>query len=232
MKTIWQRYIYAELLKTTIFFLVCFFLLFVAIDYSVHMQGFLRSAHLSFLDVATYYGFRFIKNCDLLIPLALLVATIKLLRGMNHRNELLALQAAGLPLKRLMRPFLIVALFATIMNLAIAEWLFPASLQFNEQFQTSHLKSTSEEVRLERVRVLDLKDGSRLTFHSFDNKTATFHDLFWIRSLDDIWRIKTLTIDREHPKEAPVASYVDHIKRGEDGGLHKIASYPAMRLES
>ncbi|MBS3904492.1 MAG: LptF/LptG family permease [Simkania sp.] len=231
MRTIWQRYLYSEILKITALFLLCFFLLFVTIDYSVHMQGFLRSQSLGLFSIVIYYSYLFIKHCDLLLPLALMVATIKVLKGMNRQNELLALQAAGLPLKHLMRPFLIVALLATALNFAVAQYLLPVSLQFTDTFQDKHLKRSSSEDRANRIRVLELKDSSKLAFERFDRKTSTFHDLFWIRSIDDIWRIKQLKIDQEHPQEAPLGHFVDHIQRASDGGLHKVASYSTLRLE-
>ena len=233
MRMLWERHLYKEILKFSALFLSCFFLLFVAIDYSVHMQAFVRGQHgLHFMEVAIYYGFQFIRRCDLLLPLALLVATIKLLRNMSERHELLALQVAGLPLKRLLRPFLIVAAVATLINFAIAELLLPHSLKFSSDFKEQHLKNLPKQEQRGRVRVLELKDGSRLAFQSFDRTKTTFHDLFWIRSTDDIWRIKTLKLDQEHPQDPPIGSYVDHIKRCQDGGLHKIASYPILQMEA
>ena len=232
MRMLWERHLYKEILKFSGFFLSAFFFFYVALDYSVHMQAFLRGKQLlHFTDILIYYGFQFIRRCDLLLPLALLVATIKILRTMSERHELLALQVGGLPLKRLLRPFLITALFATLLNFTIVQSLLPASLNFSSNFKEQHLKNLPKQERRGRVRVLELKDNSRLAFQSFDRKELTFHDLFWVRSTDDIWRIKTLKLDREQPQNAPLASHVDHIKRGQDGGLHKVASYPSIHLE-
>lgn len=226
---IWQRYLYKEILKVIFLSLFCFFLLFVVIDYSVHMRGFLRMKHLDLLMIAAYYGLQFIRHLDILFPLALLVASIKVLRSMSEKHELLALQAAGLPLKRIMRPFLVIASLAVAANFCMAEFLLPTSNSYAENFQTSYLKRPISEKS--RLRVLELKDGSRLAFHSFDGQTATFHDLFWIRSTDDIWRIKSLQLDKNRPKEAPLCYFADHICRTQEGGLHKIESYEEIRLE-
>jgi lipopolysaccharide export system permease protein len=232
MSMLWERYLYKEILKFSAFFLAAFFCFYVAIDYSVHMQAFLRGKHLlQFIDIVIYYGFQFIRRCDLLLPLALLVSTIKILRTMSERHELLALQVGGLPLKRLLRPFLVTALFSTLLNFVVVQSLLPASLNFSSNFKDEHLKNLPKQEKRDRVRVLELKDSSKLAFQRFDRAELTFHDLFWIRSTEDIWRIKTLKLDREHPQNPPLASHVDHIRRGDDGGLHKIASYPSIRLE-
>ncbi len=233
MQMLWERYLYKEILKLSALFLICFFILFVTIDYSAHMQAFIRGQQrINILEIAGYYGIQFIRRSDLLLPLALLVATIKILRTMSERHELLALQVAGLPVKRLMRPFLLVAIISTLSNFAIAEFLLPRSLKFSSEFKEQHLKNLPKQEQRGRVRVLELKDGSRLAFQSFDGSKAIFHDLFWIRSTDDIWRIKTLELDREHPQNPPIGIHVDHIQRCQDGGLHKIASYPAIHLEA
>jgi lipopolysaccharide export system permease protein len=227
-KMLWQRYLYKEALKTLILSLFCFFVLFAVIDYSVHMRNFLRIKQIDPLMIVAYYGLQFIKHLDILLPLSLLVATIKVLRTMSERHELLALQAAGVPAKRIVLPFLSMALAAVCLNFAGAELFLPASTKYTENFQTTYLKRSTFEK--DRLRVLELKDGSRLAFQHFDNTTTTFHDLFWIRSVDDIWRIKSLKLDRNNPTAPPLCNYVDHITRGNDGGLHKVDSYEEIRL--
>jgi len=229
-KMLWQRYLYKETLKTILLSLICFFIIFTVIDYSVHMRGFLRSKQTDPLLIALYYGLQFIKHLDILLPLALLVATIKVLRSMSEKHELLALQAAGIPSKRIVTPFLFLAMTAVVCNFATTEFLLPASTKYTDQFQTSYLKRDSS--GKDRIRVLELKDGSRLAFQHFDAKTTTFHDLFWIRSTDDLWRIKTLKLDMNNPKAPPLCSHADHITRGSDGGLHKVDSHNEILLEA
>ncbi len=228
---LWERYVYKETLKVIALLLICFFLLYVAIDSSIHLQGLLRNKQITFLQVSFYYAFQFIKRADLLLPLAILVGAIKVLRNMSEKHELLALQVAGLSAKRIVRPFLVLSLASTLCTFAIAEFFLPGSLRFTDEFYALHLKPHSPEEAKARVGMLELKDGSRLAYHTFDSATTTFEDVFWIRSTDDIWRIKTLKLDREQPQAPPVASFVDHIARGPDGGLHKIASFPSIRLE-
>jgi len=230
MRTIWERYVVFETLKVFALFLGCFLGLFIAIDYSIHMQRFLHSQAIRVPDIALYYGLQFIKRANLLVPLSLLVATIRVLTSLSASRELLALQAGGVSLKRILRPLIILGVIAALFNIYNAEFLLPKATTFIDNFSASHLKPPSEK-RNARLRVVDLKDGSRLAFQKFDPKTTTFHDLFWIRSTDDIWRIKTLTLDAKQPKEAPTGYFVDHISRGSDGGLHKTTSYSAIRLE-
>lgn len=230
LNTIWERHLLLETLKIFFLFLGCFLAIYIAIDYSIHMQRFMHSQALRIADVALYYGLQFIKRAHLLIPLALLVATIRVLTSLSSSRELLALQAAGLPLRRILRPFLVLGIAAAAFNLYNAQYLLPRATDFIDTFSASHLKQPSERKNA-RLRVVDLKDGTRLAFQKFDNHSTTFHDLFWIRSSDDIWRIKSLKLDRSQPNQSPVGYYVDHMTRGPDGGLHKTASYTSLTLE-
>src|SRR5215468_3334694 len=124
---IWQRYLIREILKVFFLFLGCFFFLYALIDYSMHMQDFFADKRIQIIHITVYYFFHFVKRADLLIPLALLIATLKVLFSLNARGELIALQSSGLPRKKILRPFFIIAVMCTLFNLASAEFLLPSS---------------------------------------------------------------------------------------------------------
>ena len=98
---IWKRYILCEILKVFFLFLGCFFFLYSLIDYSLHMQDFIIDKRIQISHITTYYLFQFIKRADLLIPLALLISTLKVLFSLNSRGELIALQSSGVPAKKI-----------------------------------------------------------------------------------------------------------------------------------
>ena len=117
LASIWQRYLFREILKVFFLFLGCFFFLYSIMDYSLHMQDFFvdKQIHLDHLFI--YYFYQFIKRADLLIPLAFLIATLKVLFSFNARGELVALQASGLSSRKILRPFFLFAssaLFSTL----------------------------------------------------------------------------------------------------------------------
>lgn len=71
------------------------------------MQNFMQDTRVTFSHIFLYYLFEFIKRADLLIPLAVLITTIKVLFALNIKGELVALRASGLSLKVILRPFFI-----------------------------------------------------------------------------------------------------------------------------
>lgn len=219
---IWQRYFLKEILKIFGLFLFAFYLLYALVDYSTHMQDFIKNNQIQIGELFLYYSFQFLKRATLLIPLAILVATIKVLSTFNAHRELVALQTSGIPFKKLMGPFFLVAGICTLFNYCSAEFLLPNSLNFIDKFNASHFKHSYKEKGKEPLRVIHLKNQSKLIYQSYDAETESFFDAIWIASSDHLWRIKYLKDDPEHA----MGQYVDHLARNSKGFFEKVESFP------
>lgn len=222
---IWQRYFLKEFFKIFSLFLFCFYFLYVAIDYCSHIQDFFQNNKVQVSKICLYYLFQFVKRADLLIPLALLVSTIKVLYSFNQHFELLAFQIGGIKLKKLMRPILTVALLATTFNLALEEFVLPKSLNSIDRFYDAHLRHTYGN-RKEPLHVLHLNDSSKLVYQFYDSSKESFFDVVWIKNSGDIWRMKYLKADPQNP----LAQYVDHLQRNKDGFFEKKESAKELLL--
>ncbi len=62
---------------------------------------------------------------DQLGPVLILLSGVISLGILNHSNELTALKAGGIPLRLIIRPFLVGAVLFTLLFVAAAEWLLP-----------------------------------------------------------------------------------------------------------
>jgi lipopolysaccharide export system permease protein len=155
------------------------------------------------------------------LPLALLVATIKVLTSLNIKHEWMVLQVTGLRTRRLLRPFFVMAIFCSLFNWANFQYLLPTSLHAIEQFHVKNFKHSHRAQRQELMHILKLKDRSKLLYQSYDAQKEGFFDVLWIRSVDDIWRIKFLNAD----PAKPIGHYVDHLTRNKEGFLEKKDSY-------
>ncbi len=214
---IWERYFLREIFKVFGLFLFGFFFLYAAIDYSLHMQDFLKDKRLQITDLFVYYGFQFIKRAPLLLPLALLVSTIKVLTSFNAHRELVALQASGLPFKKLMKPFFFVAALCTLFNVVSSEFFLPRSLTYLDRFYDKHLKHTKYTQKRHPIHILTLKDSSKLIYQTHDKEKELFIDVIWLQSANEIWRMRYLSAN----PEAPEGKFVDHLVRTPDGLLEK-----------
>jgi lipopolysaccharide export system permease protein len=185
------------------------------------MQDFIIDKRIQTLHLAIYYLFQFVKRADLLIPLSLLISTLKVLFSLNAHGELIALQASGLSVKKILRPFFFIALLCTLFNLASSQWLLPSSLNFLDRFRVQHFKHSERGHRKEPVHVILLKDRSKIVYQMEDKEKRLFLDVFWIRSVDEIWRIQSLCNNPDNP----VGFYVDHLQRNNTGSFEKVESF-------
>ena len=227
LSLIWQRYFFREVLKIFGLFLFSFYFLYVLMDYSLHMKSVLAGKSIPFFDLCLYYLFQFIKRSQLLLPLALLVASIKVLTTLNGNRELVALQTAGVPIKKLLHPFLLLGGLCCVFNWASNELLVPHSLNYIDRFYDANFKHAYSEHKKEPIHVLHLKDKSKLIYQFYDASKEVFFDAIWIRSSNDLWRIKYLKADPSHP----VGEFVDHVQRNAEGVFEKTESFPSVVLK-
>ncbi len=218
---LWWTYFFKEVTKVFFFFLLSFFFLYSLLDYATHMEDFFHNNTLQIKDILLFYGCHFLKRADLLLPLALMVATIKTLTTFNVRREWMALQVAGLPRKKLIRPFLVLALLCSLFNWISFQSLLPYALNQMDEFRMSHFKGSHRAKQRELIHLLSLKDRSKLLYQTYDTEKKELFDVLWIRSQDDIWRMKFLDGDPTHPE----GRYVDHLVRNKEGFLEKKDSF-------
>lgn len=230
-KQTWERYILKEVLKVFTLFLLSFYFLYTVIDYSMHVQEIIKSQKISLSNLCLYYSMLFSKRCDLLLPLALLIASLKVLLSLNRKNELLAFQVGGIKIKRLLRPFFFMAAVCTLINYLNFEWVIPRSLTFIERFEKHNFRSKkSQKKKEEGVHMLPLEDGSRLIYQEYDGDAKELFDVFWLHSTDKFFHMKKLAIGTE----IPTGLFVDAFLRTEKGLLEKVDSYenyPFYRLK-
>ncbi len=230
MNRIWQRYFLKEFLKVFCLFISCFYFVYVLIDYSIHTKDF-QNHQISLLHLLAYYGCQFTKRADILIPIAILLATIKVLTTANLRLEIVALATGGIPLKNLLRPFLGAAAVCAIFLYLNFQCLQPFCLNQIDFFESQFFKTQTKSMESKPVNALVLEDNSILLFQTYDAAQKILHDAYWLKSCDHILKIETL-----YPYEkVPYGTTVDTLKRSSEGELIKTTSYesslfPHMRF--
>ena len=118
-----------EALKVFVLFIVCFYGLYILVDFSSHSTAFHHQVEFRWRELAAYYLSDFIKRVEVIIPFAIMIATIKTLCGLNIHNELVALMASGIKLKTLLKPFVLIGLFFVLLVYLNTEVLLPKALK-------------------------------------------------------------------------------------------------------
>lgn len=221
LTTIWERYFLRETIKTFTLFLFVFYGLYALIDYSNHATSF-KHYHFTILDVLKFYAFEFVTHMDVLIPFAILIACVRTLCSLNTHNELVALMASGIKMKRLLLPFIAFGLFFTAFAYIGSEFLQPMAARYNTQLD--HSRAKAKQKKHLPIQKLILEDNSSVVFQNFDSTTKAFFDVYWIRSVDDIYRIKYLYPYTEIPK----GEMVEHLQRNSEGLLLPTETFPEL----
>lgn len=223
---LWERYILSKLCKCFLFFLFCFLFLYCLMDFSTHVQDFSIAGDLSWTKIGAYYVHQCIKRSSLLLPLTLLIATIKVLTTLNEQRELVAFRASGMKIATLMRPFLLLGALASLLCYANEEFFAPQSLQYLDQVRSRTTNALPKAKGGKQFSLVYLSDSSKLIYQKLEKKNQKLFDVYWIRSFDDIWKMKYLSADPSHP----IGEYVDHIIRSPDGLLQKKESFITCHL--
>lgn len=232
MIKIWERYFLVEMLKSFFFFLLVFYGLYVLIDYSSHASGLYNHSHFKIYEIVIYYLCQFVERMGVLIPFGLLLATIRTLTNLNMHNELIALMASGIKVKTLIRPFVAVGLaMVAIMYITTQFWM-PSALQRINHIDQKHRSQKIKSNQIPAVQNLVLKDKTQLIYQNFDSLEKKLIDTYWIRDINDIYRIQYL-----YPyHEIPTGQGVDHFQRQPNGELTIVSSssqeyFPEMRFK-
>jgi len=228
MSKIWERYFLKEFLKIFFLFLFCFYGLYVIIDYASHTSALPHhTVQIQGQTFFKYYLFVFASRAEIIIPIAILLAFVKTMTSLNTRNELVALMAGGIQLKSLFRPFLLFACLMTLLIFANEEFLLPTALKKLKRIEekTKHQKS-KHAVAIAANSVI-LADGTSIIYQAYEQEFNRFFDVYWIESIDSIFRMKYLD-----PKAVPPKGYsVDHLERQSSGELMQTASFPEKQFE-
>lgn len=227
--SIWARYFLSRFMKMFFLFLSCFYGLFVIIDYATHTHSFVENPSLEWVHVIKYYIFVFASRSEILIPLAILIASLYTIYTLNTHMELIALRACGFSLLKLMSPFVGMGLICTLLMYVNAEFFLPGALA-----QLKKIESTTKHQRKSlqnavAVNSMSLEDGSLFFYQNFDETTHRFFDTYWVESIDSIYRMKYLSPPSVTSTQA-VGTFVDHLKRMDNGELQQEKEYQELTL--
>ncbi|CRX39479.1 LptF/LptG family permease [Estrella lausannensis] len=190
----WQRYFALEFFKTFSFVLLIIFLLYTLIDFSSRKASFQsHGMHFSVADIAIYYVLSFFKEIGVLLPFSALISTLRTVSSLSKNRELIALLAGGISLQQLMRPFLMIGIFLSLLLTLNQEFFYPRAVKELRLIEAKKkLVSKKRKEPAGAVKSVQLQDGSTLLYSSFDPEEGSLGDVYWIRSIDDIYRIQTL----------------------------------------
>lgn len=212
---IWQKYILSKILKTFFFFLICLLVIYVIIDLSAHGVRFFSKA--SFKEISLFYLNTFSTQLDLFFTITFLLATLRVLFNLSSHREIVALQMAGISKKKLLYPFFLFAACIALVGYMNCQWLAPHAGEHSSGFKTAY--KAKKKGKVQKLYTVSFDDESELVYQRFNKEKRELFDVFWVRSPEDVWHMKSLEID------SLKGYFVNHLIRNEAKQFEKQESF-------
>jgi lipopolysaccharide export system permease protein len=126
--TILDRYILKQFLLNIIFGVITFICIFIVVDMMENIDKFL-DAGASTLIIIQFYFYFIPEIIKLMLPVAMLLASLFTTGKLSTYNELTAIRSSGVSSYRIMTPFFIVALIISIAAIYFNGWIVPYANQ-------------------------------------------------------------------------------------------------------
>ena len=122
-----HRYILAHFFRNLGLILASFISIYLLIDFFEKIDDFIEKGK-SFGLIAKFFLLNIPFIIDMMSPVCILLAGVVTLGMLNHSNELIALKACGIPLKKIVQPIIAAALACIVLFLAMAQTVLPTTV--------------------------------------------------------------------------------------------------------
>jgi lipopolysaccharide export system permease protein len=136
-------YILKKFISTTVFMVLIFCVIAVAIDTSEKADDFVKSG-LPTSKIITLYYFGFVPFIiSMIFPLMVFIATIFFTSKLAGKSELVAILAGGVRFNRMLRPYFLGALLMGGLFWVATQYWIPKAMLLRANFQTTYIDSKS-----------------------------------------------------------------------------------------
>ena len=187
MKT-WNLYLFKRIASMTCVTLVGIFILYSLFDISTHLSDFYSNSGFKFVETLTYYGCCLIKEQEMFISLAFLLASLFTALSLTTSKQIIALQAASIPLRRAYMPMIVLGICMASTLLLSQQFIAPKAVGWVKQFKLDPLKVSSSKLHLCQI------GSTRLFFSSYNKEKRLLEDCIWVFDQHKILRCKELEI--------------------------------------
>ena len=140
-------YIYKKYLTTFLFSLLLLLLVVIVIDFSEKIDDFMQH-NLSVFTIISKYYLHFIPYfVNLFSPLFIFISVVFFTSRLANNSEIIAIFNSGMSFKRFLRPFIISAVFFSILSFILGSYVIPISNKYRIDFQNKYLKSQKKILR-------------------------------------------------------------------------------------
>lgn len=170
-----DRYILKRFVAILLFAVMAAILIVIVVDLIGNLDRFIDKS-VPFTVIVQYYLFDLPYWIVLILPIAMLLASLFSIGHLARNNELLAITAVGTPLHRILLPLLVFALLVSGGALLFGELVVPPASQSKTEIEAEYIDKSRQYAR-SRISNIFLRDArDRQVFVSYyDSRTETAH---------------------------------------------------------
>lgn len=200
-----DRYIFRQILQGTLLTLLVLVSLSLIFVFISELEDIGRGYY-SFIHVVEYVALLFPGKIVEFLPLSVLLGTILSLGSLASNSEIIAMQAAGVSVLRLLRAVMQAALVIALAGFILADWVVPNSETSARQIRSSAINSTTavrgkkgiwikDENRILHIKLLMPKGvASNIEIHELDDRGRLLSALTAESAIPEgnKWRLKRI----------------------------------------
>ncbi|MBR8713007.1 LptF/LptG family permease [Porphyromonas levii] len=187
-----DKYIIKRFLSTFVFSLLLILLIIVVIDIQEKMEEFMNPA-LPLSRILEYYVALVPYFANLLAPLFIFIAVVFFTSKLAARSEIIAMQAAGMSFKRILRPYMISAAIIAVIAFVFSGWIIPRLNVTRISFTNTYVQNQKVEVD-ENIQAA-VAPGEIVYFSTFDSRENMGYN-FSLQKFVDNTLVSQLTAPR------------------------------------
>ena len=227
-----NRYLLSQFLKYFFTVNAGFVAIYLLVDFFEKIDDF-NSAGKPLSLVLEFFFLSIPFIVDQLGPIFILLAGVISLGILNHSNELTALKAGGVPLRLIIRPLLIGSVLFTMLYIAAAQWLLPATIARTNNIWFEQLKG---KVPLGIMRNNRYYYKGKEGFYSFDwpNPTQYVFKNFSYSCWDKKYNIQTLTTAADADWQEEDGSWIlrmGQVQQQEENNNYRITNFTTTKIK-
>lgn len=168
MLTILDKYIIKKFLGTYVFAIILIISIAVVFDFNEQLDKFLKNDAPVKEIIFSYYKNFIPYYVNLFTPLFVFLSVIFFTSKLADNSEIIAMLAAGMSFKRLMKPYMISAAVISIASFILSGFVIPPANVVRIKFQNKYIKN-KEVTYAERIQV-QVEPNVIAFFNYYDNK--------------------------------------------------------------
>ncbi len=176
MFKILDKYIIRKYLSTFFFVVVIISMLACVVDFSDHLDNFIKNDAPLDKILFEYYLFFIPFIVGLIWPLFCLISVIFFTSRMAYNSEIISMINTGMSFTRLLYPYMVAATILAALNMALNNYIIPKGSKIRTNFENTYIYRMTDKGKTKNVHLFTSK-SSKVFIKRYSKKDSIAHDV-------------------------------------------------------